>query len=392
MARNVRFRPESFGGIVSMEQPPLIAYVDRALARRIGPAESPLWTGQEEPDAPLSAPTEVHLLLTGRCPSKCSYCYTDAGPDGDPGPGLESARRMLEALARMKVFHVALGGGESILRDDLFVLAEYARSLELVPNLTTSGVGFTDEIVERCRVFGQINVSIDGVGSLHRTSRGETSFGAADRALRRLIDAGIPAGINTVLSRQNIDGLEALVAYAAEVGANEVELLRLKPAGRAKEVYLERRLTDAQHLELLPRVLELARRHRLHLKLDCSFAPMICAHDPPLEVLKAFSVVGCDGGNSLGAIMPDGAVSGCSFSPSQELDGERIDAVWNSSAVLNRFRDFQALAPEPCRSCAYRSVCKGGCHVVASFITGDFDVPDPECPRVIAHHRAAGSR
>lgn len=379
-----RIRAEQFGAIVSLEEPPMLAWVDRALAKSLGMAESPLWQGSEDEHAPLQAPTEVHLLLTGHCPARCTYCYANSGPDVQTAPTLERVRESLHALARLGVFHVALGGGESLMRDDLFLVASEARALGLIPNLTTSGLSMTAAEAARCRIFGQVNVSLDGVGERHRLSRGDTSFKTAARALRLLVEAGVPAGINTVLTRQTWDGLDELVAYAAEVGANEVELLRLKPVGRAQAAYASERLTDEQHLELLPKVLALARTHRLHLKLDCSFAPMICAHAPPREVLEAFSIVGCDGGNSLGAIMPDGSLAGCSFAPVLNDEGRAIDLHWASSQALAPFRRYPLNPPEPCRSCPYRSVCKGGCHAVASFLTGQFEVPDPECPRVLA--------
>lgn len=159
----------------------------------------------------------------------------------------------------------------------------------------------------------------------------------------------------------------------------------MKPSGRARRDYGAQRLTDAQHLELLPRLLRLAEAHRLHLKLDCSFAPMICAHAPAIELLRAFSIVGCDGGNSLGAILPDGALTGCSFKASEEREGPHIDQHWKTSPLLNHFRAFAADAPEPCSSCDYLRLCKGGCHVVSEHSGGGFEQPDPECPRVLAY-------
>lgn len=391
-----RIRPERFGAIVATENPPMLAWVDRTMARKLGLADAPCWhepldmlpPEQRTPEAlsrlPLSAPTEVHVLMTGRCQARCTYCYADSSPEASVGQSPEALRMTIDALARLGVFHLALGGGESTLRPDLFALAAYAREKGLVPNLTTSGLGMTPRLAEECRVFGQVNVSIDALGDAHRESRGDTSFGAADRALRLLLAAGVTAGINTVLSRQTFEQLPALVAYAAEVGASEVELLRLKPSGRAREIYAERRLTDEQHLRLLPEVLRLARQHRLHLKLDCSFAPMICAHAPPIEVLEAFNVLGCDAGNSLGAILPDGSVSGCSFVASSTRDGAQIDAVWASQPVLEAFRTSAARPAQPCDRCEYQSVCKGGCRAVSIFVSGRFDAPDPECPRVLA--------
>jgi len=221
----MRFRYESFGGIVALDDPPLLAYVDRALARRMGYPDHSSWQGAEDLEAPLSAPTEIHMLLTGRCPARCGYCYADSGPDASPGLELSQVKVTLEALARLNVFHVALGGGESLLREDIFVVARHARALGLTPNLTTSGMMMTQEIAAKCTIFGQVNVSMDGLGAIHRKSRGDTSFKGADRALRLLLKAGVATGINTVLTRASFEGLDGLVAYAAELGANEVELL-----------------------------------------------------------------------------------------------------------------------------------------------------------------------
>ena len=69
----VRVRFESFGGIVALERPPLLAFVDQAFLRRLGFREHPRWG---EARSTLSAPTEVHMTLTradhpadGSCPS-----------------------------------------------------------------------------------------------------------------------------------------------------------------------------------------------------------------------------------------------------------------------------------------------------------------------------------
>src|SRR5436853_1377386 len=98
-------------------------------------------------------------------------CYVDATPQGAALP-FSDACRILDELAAMGVFHVALGGGEALDLDYLFAVAEHAARVGIVPNLTTAGLGMTEALAERCRVFGQINVSVDGVGEAYRRSRG----------------------------------------------------------------------------------------------------------------------------------------------------------------------------------------------------------------------------
>src|SRR5947209_10433074 len=147
------------------------------MMRRLGHLASPLWEGDDDsaaaqPDArPLSAPTEVHLVLSRKCAAGCTGCYVDATPQGAE-LSYADACRILDELAAMGVFHIALGGGEALESDHLFAVAAYAAKVGIVPNLTTSGLGLTAEMAERCRVFGQINVSVDGVGEAYRRARG----------------------------------------------------------------------------------------------------------------------------------------------------------------------------------------------------------------------------
>ena len=65
-----RVRYEQFGGIVSNEDPPFLAFVDRAYMRELGYTETPLWSEPEAPIRRLSAPTEVHFACTNRCSAK----------------------------------------------------------------------------------------------------------------------------------------------------------------------------------------------------------------------------------------------------------------------------------------------------------------------------------
>ena len=78
----VRARAEQFGGIVELERPRALLQVDRELMCELGYPESARWTDlpQGAPAPPLSAPTEVHVVLSRRCAAGCRGCYVDATP------------------------------------------------------------------------------------------------------------------------------------------------------------------------------------------------------------------------------------------------------------------------------------------------------------------------
>jgi radical SAM protein with 4Fe4S-binding SPASM domain len=381
----VKLRPEWFGAIVELETPRALVSVNRAFARRLGLKDSRRWVG-EDPQR-LSAPTEVHLVISRQCSAGCKSCYVAATPKGE-ALSLVQAKQALERLAQHGVFHVALGGGEALELDYLFEVAEHARTLGITPNLTTAGLNMTPAMAERCRVFGQINVSVDGVGEAYREARGFDGFKRAQRALELLRAVKREVGINCVVSRSSYERIGEVVALARRLKLSEVELLRFKPAGRGETTFVDEDLTPEQARGLFPKVRWLALRHLMRIKLDCSFAPMVFWHRPPLWVARFFGVVGCEGGNLLASVMPDGQLTGCSFGGPNE--GSIFDADATARAFdrgFTAFRDYARRPPQPCASCEYLSLCKGGCRVVAK-AKGDWWQPDPGCPRVVEHNQA----
>lgn len=374
-------RYEAFGGIAALERPSALVFLDRDFMRSLGMTGHPVWASAR---AHLTAPVEAHLTLTSRCPVGCTSCYVDATPAGR-GDDADAPfwERAVDELARMRVFHLALGGGEAALTPTLLAVARRARARGLVPNVTTSGVALPGELLDAADLFGQVNVSVDGIGDGYAAVRGRDAFAAADAAVRTFLRRGFRVGLNVVLTRQTFERLGEVVAYARARGIREVEVLRCKPVGRGARTFASVTLTPAQRRAVLPTVLGLARRHRVRLRLDCSMAPFVCAHEPDPQVLSFLGIGGCLAGDHLVSADASGRVSGCSFLPpppgSPRID--RLSAHWDEPGAFASTRDFPAHAPEPCRSCRYLALCRGGCRAVAAW-AGDPAGPDPECPRV----------
>ena len=394
-----RFRAERWGGIVQLQTPTALVFVDRARARALGHDGGAAWEGPDEQaeqlgDSPLSAPLEAHLQLTNHCDAGCTGCYTSATPGGLPHEhDLTAWKKSIDALADAGVFHLALGGGESATLPWLGEVARYARARGIVPNLTTSGL-YDDATLERlvgwAPLFGQINVSLDGVGDTYAAVRGVDGFARADRALVALRNVHPDIGINAVLTRTSFDQLSTLFAHAKKRRVSQVELLRFKPSGRGRRDYEAQRLTDAQAEGLLPKVLRLSVWRRLRVRLDCSLVPFIAHRNPPPRLLRFLSIYGCAGGDHLVGAKADGRLTACSFAPPPEGSVARVtdlSTYWQSKDAFGAFRSWQD-AEQPCASCEYLSLCRGGCRVVSLHQTGRLDAPDPECPRVRAHAAA----
>jgi len=370
----MKHRLESFGGILALENPPMLVHVDQDFMRGLGYQDSPLW---EKPEVGfLSAPLEVHLSVTNSCSLRCGHCYMDSGEKDAGELSAEDFRKAVDLLADMGVFHMALGGGEALERTDFFELASYVRACGIVPNLTTNGFLMTRETAEKCRIFGQVNVSVDWI---------ERGACEADtllwnvRGVDLLLAAGVNVGLNCVVTRQNFDQLAGVFHFAREQGLTDVELLRFKPSGRGKLAYFEKRLTQAQNREFYLMIRRLSQECGMAAKIDCSFVPMFCWHRPDKTMMEQFSVYGCEAGNVLLGVRSDGRFAGCSFLSGEESIFE-LPRLWRSSEHLSRLRNWTEQAPKPCRACDYLDICKGGCRAVAEFVSGDSHAPDPECP------------
>lgn len=365
--------------------PRALIFVDRDYARSIGIRGD--WQTDEPSvsDRILSAPLEAHLQLTNRCDAGCRGCYTGASPEGAPNEyGLEQWKRAIDVLAEAGVFHVALGGGESAILPWLGELADYTRARGIVPNLTTSGLAGLEQLLPIVDRFGQINVSLDGLHDTYAKVRGFDGFARADRAIESLRAKKTEIGINVVVTRDNFDELDGLFAYAARRRLSEIELLRFKPSGRGAVAYQQLRCTDAQHRRFLPTILAAAKRHRVRVKVDCSYTPMLAHHDPDPKLLAQLCVYGCTGGDFLVGAKAGGQLTACSFAapaPGRPKI-EDLATYWSSPDAFGAFRTWKT-AREPCRSCRYHDLCRGGCKVVSAHLAGDLDSPDPECPRVI---------
>ncbi len=387
----VRFEP--WGAWVKLETVPAVVALDREGVRSLGLDGGAAWDFASGDARGTSNPIEVHLAVTGRCGAGCEGCYLDARPDG-PQPSRQELKAALDAMRAAGVFTVAFGGGEPTLRDDIDAIAGEARDRGMTPVLTTSGLGLSEARAQKLRAFAQVNVSYDGPGDTYERVRGFDGAAAAERAIERLAHAGVRVGVNVVLTRASFPRLRETILRARELGACEAQLLRYKPAGRAASLdYFVRRLEPAQARALGPALRELSQElcasGDFHLRIDCALVPFLSADEAiaaDAGRLERLGVFGCEAGGALAAVTVEGRVAPCSFAPPTELAATEL-ARGGEDPELRRWRDYVTSPPEPCASCSLRAVCKGGCKVVARFVTREHG-PDPECPRVIDCGRA----
>lgn len=95
-----------------------------------------------------SAPELIDLKITNKCPYGCEFCYQDSMPDGKELTEKYLPYGLARDLAELKVFEVALSGGESTLSPLFMDFLREFRGQGIVPNFSTRNFEILHEPVK----------------------------------------------------------------------------------------------------------------------------------------------------------------------------------------------------------------------------------------------------
>lgn len=311
---------------------------------------------------------QLFFELTLRCNAACFHCGSRCTPQSPDGlPVREYLRVLDEVKARYgnRSTQICLTGGEPLLYRDFFVLAREIRDRGFRWGMTSNGTLISRETARRLREtgMGTISISLDGLPDTHDRLRG--MLGGFERTMtgvRNLIEEGgfHSIQITTVVNHQNIEELDALFDYFADVDIDSWRVIGLEPIGRALE-----------HPDLLLTPEDQRRLFTFIREKRLSDFPVTygCSHYLGLEWEREVRdwYFLCNAGVYVAGILSNGDIGAC-------LDIERrpetiqgnigkddfID-VWE-----NRFDIFRRPLSErsaACRNCSAEKYCGGGsCH------------------------------
>ena len=164
---------------------------------------------------------------TSRCNSRCVSCdwwRTDGASD----LRRDEVAALCDELPRLKTKLVVFTGGEPLVREDLFELADLFLARGVVLHLLTSGLALerhADAIAER---FAAVTVSLDGhTADLYRHVRGVDGLQALERGIRRLKERrpSLPIRARSTLHRRNFRALPDLIDKSAAIGLDQISFL-----------------------------------------------------------------------------------------------------------------------------------------------------------------------
>ena len=338
------------------------------------------------------APRRVYWEVTRACDLACRHCRAEAVARRAPDElsTRECERVMTELAAAVPAPHVVLTGGDPLKRPDLPRLVGYGTRLGLKISVAPSATArVTADLLRAWRAAGveAMSLSLDGASAArHDAVRNVFGcFGWTLVAARRIVAAGIPLQVNTLVTADTTRDLEEIAGLVGRIGAARWSLFFLIPTGRGRAlrpldpVEAERTLrwvasrsgawpftvttTEAPHYRRI--VVE-------HLRAEGRTAAEIRA----TPIARSF---GIRDGNGIMFIAANGDVTPSGFLPLVAGNVRRADPldVYREARLFRLLRSPGALRGR-CGVCPFRAAC-GGSRARAWAASGDVLGEDPLC-------------
>src|SRR5215475_1958840 len=154
---------------------------------------------------------------TQACYLACVHCRACAQPARSALElSTEEAKRLIDEVAALGAPVFVLTGGDPLKRPDIYELVQYASSNGVRISLTPSATPLlTKEAIRRLKDCGlaRLAISIDGpTAAIHDAFRRVPgSYDWTLNALRVAHEIGLPAQINTTITRHNLQNLDAMI-------------------------------------------------------------------------------------------------------------------------------------------------------------------------------------
>ena len=104
------------------------------------------------------------------------HCYYDAGTSLNDELSTEEAFALIDEIARVMgaEANITFGGGEPLMRDDIFTIVSYAKERGLHLTLASNGTMLNEDTAYQLREAGieEVIIPIDGTPKTHDMIRG----------------------------------------------------------------------------------------------------------------------------------------------------------------------------------------------------------------------------
>jgi radical SAM protein len=341
--------------------------------------------------------------VTRACALKCLHCRAEAQYKPDPRQlTFEEGKKLIDQIYEMDNPLLVFTGGDPLMREDLYELAEYAVKKGLRISMTPSATPrVTKEAIRKAKEVGLSRwaFSLDGSkADIHDRFRGtKGSFELTMNAIQYLRELEIPLQINTTVSRYNLDDLDDIAKLVEKMGAVLWSVFFLVPTGRGQVADM---ITPEQHEQVFEWLYELSKTAPFDIKTTAAqHYRRVVLQKKKLEgkmagieynkVLNQGNIGSVDGlgrapkgvndGNGFVFISHIGDVYPSGFLPviAGNVRETPLAEIYRESPIFKSLRNPSQFKGK-CGVCEYHHVC-GGSRARAYAVTGDYLESEPYC-------------
>lgn len=336
--------------------------------------------------------------ITRRCNLNCVHCRSSSELEAKNHPDFswEEGVRILDDIASYASPVIVLTGGEPLLRDDVFDLADYGTKKGLRMCLATNGTLVNQEACDKIKETGikMVAMSLDGsTAAIHDNFRNqEGAYDGMINAARLFRENNIDFLVNSSFTKRNQHDIKNVYKLAKDLGATAWYMFMIVPTGRGEDVMDE--LIDLEDYEGLLEWHYDMEKEEQDMLVRPTCAPSYyrifnqkkkeSGDDVERRTLK-FSTggsKGCVAGQVIALLDVDGNLLPCSYFPmaAGNIHEQSFKDIWENSELFRNLRDFKSYKGR-CGSCEYVSIC-GGCRARSYAIHGDYLAEEPFCTHV----------
>lgn len=343
--------------------------------------------------------------VTRACQLKCVHCRADAQLIPDPNELThEEGLKLIDEIYEMDNPMLVFTGGDCMMREDLFELAEYAVKKGMRVSMTPSATpNVTKERMQRAKEVGlsRWGFSLDAPrAEIHDKFRGTPgSFDLTLEKIKYLNELDMPLQINTVISRYNYDYLEEMAELVAKMKVVMWYIFLLVPTGRgqldacispaehekvfrwlyklSKTAPYDIKTTAAQHYRRV--VLQEKMREHLIEKGEIHYEDTITTDMASMKDGLKRAPKGVNDGNGFAFISHVGDVLPSGLLPIKagNIREKSLAEIYREAKVFKDLRQPDNYKGK-CGVCEYNKIC-GGSRSRTFAVTGDYMESEPFC-------------